>query len=161
MNRKHHYRLTVKWTGNKGEGTSHYRSYDREHTVNAAGKPEILCSSDPAFRGDKSKYNPEELFLASVSSCHMLWYLHLCAEAGIIVVEYSDDPTATMEESEDGNGRFSEVILHPKVSVRQSSMVEKANNLHHEANKYCFIANSLNFKVQHRPECSFLEDSSH
>lgn len=154
MQRQHQYMLTVKWTGNKGTGTSDYRAYERSHTIISKGKKDIDASSDPSFRGDKTKHNPEELFLAALSSCHMLWYLHLCADAGIVVLDYQDDARGTMVETDNGGGHFSEVTLHPAVIVAEPSMIEKANALHAEANRLCFIANSCNFPVKHLPICS-------
>jgi organic hydroperoxide reductase OsmC/OhrA len=115
------------------------------------GKPDLQCSSDAPFRGDKSKHNPEDFFLAALSSCHMLWYLHLCADAGVIVTGYEDKARGTLS-IENGRGRFTEVILHPKVFVADPDMIEKAINLHEEANKFCFIANSCNFEIHHKPE---------
>jgi organic hydroperoxide reductase OsmC/OhrA len=150
----HHYKATITWTGNSGTGTSSYRAYGRDHSISVEGKPDIPASSDPAFRGDKTRYNPEELLVASISSCHMLWFLHLCAEAGVIVVEYSDNATGTMVETADGGGHFTEVTLYPKVMVTDESMIAKANELHHKANKMCFIANSVNFPVLHQPTCT-------
>ena len=154
----HHYALTIQWTGNKGTGTSHYRAYDRQHTIKKENAPEIDGSSDPAFRGDKTKYNPEDLLVASLSSCHLLWYLHLCAEAGVIVVNYMDNATGTMEETADGGGKFTEVTLHPIVTVTQVSMIDKANELHKKANELCYIANSVNFPVKHEPICKIRDD---
>jgi organic hydroperoxide reductase OsmC/OhrA len=119
------------------------------------GKQPIAGSSDPSFRGDKTKYNPEEMFLASLSSCHMLWFLHFCSEASVIVLEYTDAATGTMTESDDGNGRFSEVVLHPRVRVKDSGMLGKIESLHEKANSFCFIANSCNFPVKHEAS-SFL-----
>jgi organic hydroperoxide reductase OsmC/OhrA len=153
MDRKHNYNLTIKWTGNKGMGTRNYQAYERSHSIVKEGKNNILASSDPAFRGDRSKHNPEELLLASISSCHMLWYLHLCSEGGVIVVDYIDNAAGVMTETADGGGRFSEVTLHPLVTVAEASMISKANELHSKANAMCFIANSLNFKVGHVPQC--------
>jgi organic hydroperoxide reductase OsmC/OhrA len=150
MNKQHHYKAAINWTGNKGEGTGSYQAYDRSHTLNVHHKPEILLSSDPSFRGDTSRYNPEELFLASLSSCHMLWYLHLCADNGIVVTAYTDMATGTMEESESG-GKFTEIMLHPHVTVANSSMITRANELHQQAHEKCFIANSCNFPVRHHP----------
>jgi organic hydroperoxide reductase OsmC/OhrA len=147
------YKTTVTWTGNLGKGTSDYRSYERNHVINTDGKPEIPGSSDPSFRGDKTRYNPEELLVASLSSCHMLWYLHLCSVAGVVVVDYTDEARGTMIETADGGGYFKEVTLHPVVTVTDESMVEKANALHHDANKMCFVANSMNFPVHHKPSC--------
>ena len=159
MKKAHHYQLTVQWTGNKGSGTSSYQAYDRSHSIVKDGKLEIPASSDPAFRGDKTKHNPEELFLASISSCHMLWYLHLCSEAGIIVMDYKDHATGVMEETAEGGGKFSEITLNPKVVVAKGSMIAKANALHARANELCFIANSLNLKVGHDPHCVALEEA--
>jgi organic hydroperoxide reductase OsmC/OhrA len=153
MNKRHNYNLTIKWTGNKGVGTKGYQSYDRSHSVSAENKTEILCSSDPSFSGDKTKYNPEELFVASISSCHMPWYLHLCSDAGVIVIDYSDNATGSMQETEDGGGFFTEVILHPHVVVQDPSMIEKAIELHHRANELCFIAKSCNFPILHKATC--------
>ncbi len=150
----HHYQATITWTGNTGQGTAHYRAYARAHTISIEGKPNILCSSDPAFRGDPSRYNPEELLLASLSACHMLWYLHLCAEAGVVVTAYTDHAAGVMEETAEGSGHFTQVILHPKVVVTEARMVEQAIYLHRQANAHCFIANSVRFPVQHRVEVS-------
>ena len=151
MNKQHHYSLTVKWTGNKGDGTSSYRSYNRDHIIAAENKPEILGSSDPAFRGDKTRHNPEDLLVAAISACHLLAYLHLCAVAGVVVVDYTDNAIGTMVETADGGGHFSEVTLRPLVIVANESMIEKANELHEKANKLCFIASSCNFPVHHAP----------
>lgn len=152
MQRRHAYQTTIEWTGNKGAGTNHYKSYDRSYRIIENNKPEILGSSDPAFLGDSHKYNPEGLLVASLSSCHMLWYLHLCAEAGVIVTAYKDHATGVMVEAANGGGRFVEVTLRPSVTVLEPEMVEKAITLHKEANTHCFIANSVNFPVRHHPE---------
>jgi organic hydroperoxide reductase OsmC/OhrA len=148
---QHHYKLTTTWTGNNGTGTSDYRGYERNHTIHIDNKAGILMSSDPAFRGDKTKHNPEDLLLASLSSCHMLWYLHLCSEAGIVVTGYVDNATGIMTETVDGGGHFTEVSLNPVVTVTEDSMTAKANELHHKANELCFIARSVNFPVKHNP----------
>lgn len=147
----HQYVLSVEWTGNKGTGTSAYTAYDRTHVICGKDKPALPASSDPAFRGDRQRYNPEELLVASLSSCHMLWYLHLCAEAGIIVTAYADEPVGTMQETADGGGHFTEVVLHPVVGVADTSMQEQAAALHHKAHALCFIARSVNFPVTHQP----------
>ncbi|TDQ27851.1 OsmC family protein [Tenacibaculum caenipelagi] len=153
MKKQHNYSATIEWTGNKGKGTSNYKEYERSHKISINNKPTILCSSDPAFLGDKTKYNPEELLLASLSSCHMLWYLHLCSESNIIVTKYIDNTTGIMSTKPNGSGYFSEVSLNPIVIVSENSMIEKANELHKKANGLCFIANSVNFKVFHNPSC--------
>lgn len=149
--KNHHYKTTIQWTGNKGTGTSGYRDYERSHTISVENKTTIDGSSDPAFRGDKTKHNPEEMFLSSLSSCHMLWYLHFCSEAGIIVTDYQDEATGIMAETPNGSGHFTEVTLHPTIYVMDDSMIEKAKELHHKASEFCFIANSVNFPVKHIP----------
>lgn len=150
----HHFETTVTWKGNLGTGTSAYREYSRDHIVSATGKPDIPGSSDPAFLGNKAKYNPEEMLVSALSSCHMLWYLHLCADAGIVVTAYSDRAEGTMMESSSG-GRFTEVVLHPQVVVAEESMIGMANELHDKAQRMCFIANSCNFPVRHIPSCIY------
>jgi len=147
----HHYKVNITWTGNRGNGTASYTAYDRNHTIAAGNKPVIPGSSDPSFRGDVTRYNPEELLVASISSCHMLWFLHLCSAAGVIVVEYVDDAAGTMEETADGGGRFTEVTLFPVITVASEEMVDRADALHAKANELCFIANSCNFPIHHKP----------
>jgi organic hydroperoxide reductase OsmC/OhrA len=151
MKGQHHYKVDVQWTGNTGTGTLHYRTYERSHTISVDNKVDIPCSSDPAFRGDKTKHNPEDLLVASISSCHMLWYLHLCSDAGVVVIDYIDHAEGTMLEQADGRGHFTEVTLHPVVTVAESEMIEKALQLHKKANEMCYVANSLNFPVHHKP----------
>jgi organic hydroperoxide reductase OsmC/OhrA len=148
----HQYHATTTWIGNRGSGTSDYKSYDRNHDIAIAGKQTLTCSSDPQFRGDKTRHNPEELLVASISSCHMLWYLHLCAVNGVIVTDYTDRASGSMKENKDGSGQFTEITLQPRVVVEHESMIEKANALHHDANTMCFIARSVNFPVHHKPE---------
>ncbi|MHB1710316.1 MAG: OsmC family protein [Acidimicrobiales bacterium] len=148
---EHHYALTVTWTGNTGVGTSDYRSYRRDHEVSAAGKAVLPGSADPAFRGDAGRYNPEELLVASLSACHLLWYLHLCADAGIVVVAYRDDPTATLSEEADRGGEITSAVLRPKVSVCEQAMVAPAIRLHADAHERCFIARSVRFPVLVEP----------
>lgn len=151
MTKEHHYTLSIEWTGNLGTGTSDYRAYSRNHTISSEGKPRLLASSDPSFRGDKTRYNPEEMLVAALSSCHMLSYLHVCVLNGVIVLEYSDNATGTMKENPDGSGQLTEVTLRPMVKVKDKSMIDKANQLHHRASALCFIARSVNFPVHHTP----------
>lgn len=145
------YTVNVKWAGNTGNGTSDYRSYSRDHVVSVANKDDIKGSSDPAFRGNKTRHNPEELLVASLSSCHMLWYLHLCSQAGVVVADYTDHATGIMEQDPNGGGRFVGVTLNPMVTVTEAGMIPKANQLHKRANELCFIASSVNFPVEHNP----------
>jgi len=148
----HSYVTHVVWTGNRGSGTSAYRDYDRAHEIRAAGKPTLLCSADPTFRGDRERYNPEELLVASLSSCHMLWYLHLAADNGIVVVDYRDDATGTMVETPDGGGKFTDVTLHPVVTVRGTVDEQLADRLHHRAHELCYVASSVAFPVGCEPK---------
>lgn len=149
--KEHRYTTHVRWTGNIGDGTSSYRGYSRDHVISVDGKPEIACSSDPNFRGDPSRYNPEDMLVASLSTCHMLWYLHLCAVNKIVVTAYEDHAEGTMSERSDGSGEFVRVVLKPRVTI-SSGHREQALALHHEAHKFCFIANSVKFPVEAEPE---------
>jgi organic hydroperoxide reductase OsmC/OhrA len=149
--KQHHYGTSIEWTGNAGEGTKTYRSYSRNFALTAPGKPELLGSSDHAFRGDADRYNPEDMLVAALSSCHMLSYLHLCAVNNIVVVAYEDHATGTMEEREGGSGVFTHVQLNPRVTISAESDADKAKELHHKAHELCFIANSVNFPVENAP----------
>lgn len=154
MSKQHYYSTTINWTGNKGEGTARYDAYERSHTLSIDNKPDLLCSSDIPFRGDGTKHNPEDMLLASLSSCHMLWYLHLCADAGIVVTGYTDNARGTMVQVAGGGGHFEEVVLHPVVTITDAARIADANALHDEAHKKCFIANSCNFPVKYEPKCT-------
>lgn len=149
--KNHNYQLTLTWTGNTGKGTQTYRSYERSHQFQIPGKPTIDGSSDPSFRGDPTKHNPEELFLAAIASCHMLWYLHFCSDAGINVIDYQDIATGIMQEESNGSGQFTSVTLHPTITITNPNQIELAKQLHHKANEFCFIANSCNFPIEHQP----------
>lgn len=151
MERRHEYRVSVKWIGNQGQGTIDYQSYSKTHLISVKNKVDILGSSDPAFRGDKTKHNPEEMLVSSLSACHMLWYLHLAAQARVVVMDYVDQAIGVMTEDSNGGGRFVSVTLHPTVTVADAAMVTTANKLHKRANERCFIANSVNFPVEHNP----------
>ena len=148
--REHTYNVSVTWTGNKGTGTSSYTAYERAHEISVAGKPPIPASSDPAFRGDPLRYNPEDLLVASLSACHMLWYLHLCATAKIVVISYVDEATGRLAETADGGGHFTEVVLRPTVTIERGDAAQAAE-LHDRAHHLCFVANSVNFPVRCEP----------
>lgn len=143
----HEYEVCVDWTGNKGAGTKTYQGYTRDHVIRVGGKPEIAGSSDPAFRGDVMRYSPEDLFVASLSACHMLWYLHVCSANRINVLEYLDRAYGRMEVTADGTGRFVQVVLRPVARIATDSDPATARALHEEAHRFCFIANSVNFPV--------------
>jgi organic hydroperoxide reductase OsmC/OhrA len=150
--KRHQYETQLKWTGNSGAGTSNYRAYSRNHEISAPNKPVLAGSSDPAFRGDPSRYNPEELLVASVSACHMLWYLHLCAVNDVTVISYTDAAEGIMQENEDGSGQFTEVVLRPEVRISKDSDPRAATRLHADAHRNCFIANSVRFPITTKPE---------
>ena len=150
--REHRYAPNVTWTGNTGTGTSAYRAYQRDHQIELEGKPAIPGSSDPQFRGDRTRWNPEDLFVAALSACHQLWYLHLCADAGVVVTAYQDRPEGVMTEEASGSGRFTRVVLRPKVTISAGSNAELARALHQKAHAMCFIANSVRCPVENEPE---------
>ncbi|HZS58789.1 MAG TPA: OsmC family protein [Gemmatimonadaceae bacterium] len=152
--REHRYTTVVEWTGNTGTGTSAYRAYLRQHEISSPSnqKPLIPGSSDPGFRGDAARWNPEELLVASLSTCHQLWYLHLCADAGLVITSYVDRAEGVMVEEADGSGRFRQVTLRPVVTFAPGADLDRARALHHDAHRMCFIANSVNFPVEHEPE---------
>ncbi|WP_197946682.1 OsmC family protein [Phytohabitans suffuscus] len=151
MGRTHEYEVAVHWTGNRGTGTSGYRDYGRDHDVETAGRPGLAGSADPAFRGDRTRWNPELLLVAALAECHMLSYLHHCAVAGVVVTAYTGGALGTMRQEGDG-GHFTEVVLRPRVTVASPGMVETAVRLHENAHRDCFIASSVNFPVRHEPD---------
>ena len=144
----HRYACTLEWTGDRGTGTSGYRDYDRSFSVYANGKPTLDGSADYSFRGEREKWNPEEMLLSALSSCHMLSYLHICAEAGIVVLSYTDMAEGSMEVAPDASGRFLDVVLRPQVTIAPECDAETATILHELAHQKCFIANSVNFPVR-------------
>lgn len=149
MSDNHHYEINLEWTGNQGTGTSSYSGYARDYSISADGKPTILGSSDPAFLGDSARYNPEDMFLASIASCHMLWFLHLASAAGIIVVSYQDKASGVMNTNPDGSGEFTSVTLSPSLMVTDVSRAEEAKALHDKVGGLCFIARSINVPIHH------------
>jgi len=144
------YEARITWTGNRGEGTRRYESYGRDHEISHPDKPTVPASADPDFRGDPRRYSPEDLLVASLSGCHMLWYLHLCSDAGIVVSAYEDRASGRMTVDGEG-GRFREAVLRPAVMVEPGSDLEAALQLHEEAHRRCFIANSVSFAVRCEP----------
>lgn len=148
--RRHSYAVTVSWTGNRGQGTESYRTYDRSYRIESAGKPTLIGSADPAFLGDAACWNPEDLLVAALAACHQLWYLHLCADAGVVVTSYRDAASGEMAETRDAGGMFVEVVLRPEVRVAEHDQIADAERLHAEAARRCFIRNSVNFPVRHQ-----------
>jgi organic hydroperoxide reductase OsmC/OhrA len=146
---QHQYKTQIHWQNNMAGAPFEYEKYSRNHVLTIDGKADLSCSSDVVFKGDKSCYNPEDFLLASASSCHMLWYLHLCADQGIKVIEYTDSATGILDTGNGTAGKFVSIILHPTVTIADAIHTELAISLHHEANKKCFIANTLCIAVQH------------
>jgi organic hydroperoxide reductase OsmC/OhrA len=152
MSKQHHFAVRNTWTGNTGQGTANYRAYKRDHEISGDGKAApVLGSSAAKFRGDDARYNPEELLIGSLSACHMLWMLHLCADAGIAITEYIDQASGVMEEADDGSGRLTEVTLHPAITITDAARIRDTEALNERAHELCFIANSVNFPVHCEP----------
>ena len=151
MAKLHDFASSIVWTGNRGEGTRAYKGYDRTWDIALPGKDIIHCSNDPILGGDPAKMNPEDLLISALSACHMLWYLHLASNAGIVVTDYRDDPIGHGETLLNGAGRFIAAVLHPKISVQEGADLEFAGELHHKVHDFCFISRSVNFPVSYEP----------
>ena len=147
----HSYEVSVRWTGDRGTGTSGYRDYGRDHVIAAGDKDDIAGSADPAFRGDRDRWNPEELVLAALSQCHMMSYLYVAVQRGFTVVDYHDDASASLDVHRDGTGELTGAVLHPVVTILEADRVEDAEAAHAEANRLCFVARSVAFPVHHSP----------
>ena len=152
MDKSHHYELRLDWTGARQGPTLKYETYSREYRIDIAGKPALIGSADPTFRGNASLHNPEDLFVAALSSCHMLSYLALCVRSRIAVVAYTDAASGTMSEKARHHVGFTEVVLRPRVVIAKGADAGKAKALHEQAHEICFIANSVNFPVRHEAE---------
>lgn len=152
LSKEHDFEARIIWSGNRGEGTSHYRAYDRSWLMAAPGKQEVQCSNDPALGGDPGKYNPEDLLLSSLSACHMLWYLHLASAAGLNVLSYVDEPIGIGESLPNGAGRFVRATLRPRIGLAFGFDANRADELHYEVHKYCFIARSVSFPISYEAE---------
>jgi organic hydroperoxide reductase OsmC/OhrA len=156
MAKEHLYTATVTWTGNQGDGTSDYKAFTRDYDIICAGKPIVKGSADPGYLGDATRYNPEDMLLAALSACHMLWYLHLCTVSKVVVTAYQDAVEGTMLTNQDGSGEFTSVTLKPRITITSDSDAAIADSLHDKANAMCFIARSVNFPVQHESEITSL-----
>lgn len=148
--KQHRFLVTTQWIGNLGSGTSFYKAYSRNHELSAPGKTTHIEGSSSVARGDHSRYNPEELLIGALSACHMMWVLHLCADAGIIITEYSDEATGEMTEYSDGSGEFTLVVLYPRMAITDAARLEEAKAIHDRAHQVCCLARSVNFPVEHK-----------
>ncbi|WEV48395.1 OsmC family protein [Acinetobacter sp. ESL0695] len=152
----HYYNVSITWEGNLGEGTTSYKAYQRDFKITHPHKPTILGSADPAYLGDKSRWNPEDLMLSAASACHKLWYLHLCAINGIHIVAYTDDAEAEMEDYHPiKRGHITQICLNPRITLKQGANLELAKKLHDLAHHECMVANSVNFPIYCKPIFSF------
>jgi len=158
MTKENQFTSNIVWTGNTGEGTKSYRAYRRTWNVEIPGKPVISCSNDPELGGDPTLMNPEDMLLSALSACHMLWFLHLASTAGIVVTGYRDQPLGIGESSPNGAGRFVRATLKPKIAVAAGTDLERADAIHHEIHKYCFIARSVSFPVTVSAEFEIARD---
>lgn len=149
--KENNFTARVEWTGNTGEGNKRYLGYKRTWSITTPGKAEVECSNDPQLGGDPSLHNPEDLLLTTIASCHMLWYLHLASDAGVLVQSYQDTPEGVGETQKNGAGRFVRVTLHPRILVAEGTDLEKAHKLHEDVGEYCFVARSMNFPIHHKP----------
>ena len=156
----HAYTSHIVWTGNRGTGTQTYKGYDRTWDIAVPGKPVVHCSNDPLLGGDRTKLNPEDLLLSALSACHMLWYLHLAAEAAIEVTAYQDEPVGFGETDAQGAGRFLSAVLRPHVSLRHGANLAEARRLHARIPGLCFVARSVNFPVSHEPSFTVVPHSN-
>jgi organic hydroperoxide reductase OsmC/OhrA len=148
----HDYTALIRWTGDRGDGTRSYKGYDRTWEIATPGKPVISCSNDPLLGGDPGLPNPEDLLLASLSACHMLWYLHLASKAGVVVRTYRDEPVGQGETGARGEGRFLGAVLRPRIGVEPGADLAVAEALHNDVHQFCFIARSVNFPIRYEPE---------
>jgi organic hydroperoxide reductase OsmC/OhrA len=151
MGALHLYTVDVRWTGAGDTGTTAYTAYGRDHEVRVEGRPVLPGSADPAFRGDPTRWSPEQLFVAALSQCHMLWFLHLASADGVVVVGYEDEAVGRMRVESAGAGQFTDVVLHPRITVRGDVDDARVAEVHRRAHEHCFIARSVNFPVRHEP----------
>ncbi|HWC99640.1 MAG TPA: OsmC family protein [Candidatus Sulfopaludibacter sp.] len=147
--KQHQFPVTTRWTGNQGTGTSSYTAYSRNHELSTPGKATQIAGSSAVARGDQSRYNPEELLVGALSACHMMWVLHLCSDAGIVVTDYTDDAVGEMAEHRDGSGEFTRVVLRPRMTITDAARMDEAKLLHDQAHRVCCLARSMNFPVEH------------
>lgn len=157
MNSEHSFAVSVEWVGNRGTGTSGYKDFSRAVELRAEGKHAILASAARTFHGDADRWNPEEQLIAALAQCHLLSYLHVATQAGVVIQRYVDAAAGTLHTNADGSGALIDVVLRPVVTISAGEPAT-ALALHDEANRLCFIANSVNFPVRHEPQILLLDD---
>lgn len=151
---KHLFKASLSWIDKREEAKQpSSQIYRKSHRIAIEGKPDIQVSAAKAFKGDPNLYNPEDLLLSSLVSCHMMAYLYVCSENNIEVISYRDTADALLETTADGSGRFVKATLNPQVVISDPTKIELALSLHKKANQLCFIANSCNFPIHHYPTC--------
>lgn len=157
MSFNHTFKATVNWQLGNTETTLNPKSFSRNHVVTITNKKTPLeVSAAKPFRGDDTLYNPEDLLLSALASCHMMSYLYVCSQNNIDVLSYTDTAEAILDVEASGSGHFSKVTLKPVVTIKDASQLELAKTLHVKANSLCFIANSCNFPVEHNAEIILL-----
>ena len=143
---EHH--ASIRWKRTSADFT--YDSYNRAHEMRFnEGTIVVPASAAPAFKGDIDRVDPEEAFVAAMSSCHMLTFLALCARKRLVVDSYDDDAVGVMEKGSDGKLWVSRVTLRPRIRFAAGTSVEPAAlaEIHHKAHGECFIANSVKTDV--------------
>ncbi|MGV0957916.1 OsmC family protein [Empedobacter falsenii] len=150
----HLFKVALNWMKKDNISSSLSRIYTKSHHISIEGKPDLEVSAAKAFKGDPNLYNPEDLLLSSLTSCHMMSYLYCCMQYKIEVISYQDHSEATLQVNPDGSGKIVKVDLFPEIIISDSSQIELALSLHKKANELCFIANSCNFPVYHHAKCS-------
>ena len=166
----HYFEARLSWTGASAAGSpsvaseagrtdgTHFTRVvipggGREFRGDVAGKPSLFLSAAPEYRGDASRHNPEDLLVLSLATCHALAYLSLCAKCRLEVKSYEDHPLGELKKH-DGAIRFTKVTLRPRVVFAPGADLARAEALHADARRFCFIANSVAFPVEHVPELS-------
>ncbi len=146
------YTATIRWSRNGAEGftkgqysRAHEWAFDGGAVVPASASPHVV----PAPWSDAAGVDPEEAFVASLSSCHMLFFLDFARRAGFTIDNYVDEAEGVMEKGADGKFRMTRVTLWPHVAWSGDPPDEKAiADLHHRAHEACFIANSVTTEVK-------------
>ena len=153
---KHEFQVEINWKKPEQTPIVADKKKFKNHKITLDNKPDLNVSAAKSFKGDASLYNPEDLLLSSLASCHFMSYLYCCSQHGIEVLSYTDKAFAYLEVNADGSGRIIKVVLNPEFTITNPNQVELAILLHTKANKLCFIANSCNFPVEHIAKCHVL-----
>ena len=146
------FKVLTKWSSINKEDSLNTFSNLKTHRTYIENKEPLIISADKSFKGDKTKHNPEDLFLSALSSCHMMSYMYLCDKNNISLLNYTDEALGTLLVNEDGSGSFNSIVLYPIVTILDKNKIDLALSLHKEANRLCFIANSCKVPIVHKPQ---------